>query len=119
LDFGLKHRQRLYRLQTKTNSRVPLFIRILNTTTMILCGYFLHYAITCPKSMLVVVFRMRNKGNRLFEISSICFDYFELNYPLMILNIPTYPIQIPKYPHTYPLYIPKYPNYSYYIRKCP
>jgi hypothetical protein len=29
---------------------------------MILCGYFLHYAITCPKSMLVVVFRIRNKG---------------------------------------------------------
>ena len=48
------------------NSRFPL-LRILNTTTMILCGYFLHYAITCPKSMLVVVFRIRNKGNRLLQ----------------------------------------------------
>ena len=48
------------------NSRFPL-LRILNTTTMILCGYFLHYALTCPKSMLVVVFRIRNKGNRLLK----------------------------------------------------
>ena len=64
--------QHLYRVYEKTckhynlhNSRFPL-LRILNTTTMILCGYFLHYAITRPKSMLVVIFRIRNKGNRLF-----------------------------------------------------
>jgi hypothetical protein len=45
-----------------TNSRFRL-LHILNTTTMILCGYFLHYAITHLKSMLVVVFRICNKGN--------------------------------------------------------
>ena len=45
------------------NSRFHL-LRILNTTTMILCGYFIDNSITRLKSMLVVVFRIRNKGNR-------------------------------------------------------
>ena len=39
-------------------------LSLLNTTTMILRGYFIDNSITCPESMLVVVFRIRNKGNR-------------------------------------------------------
>ena len=46
-------------------------LRILNTTTMILCGYFLHYAITRPKSVLVVVFRIRNNGEPAIIICSL------------------------------------------------
>ena len=47
-------------------SRFPL-LRILNTTTMILCGYFIDNSITRPKSMLVDVFRKRNKGDQPFH----------------------------------------------------
>ena len=50
----------------RSNSWFAL-LPILNTTTMILCGYFIDNSITRPKSMLVVVFRIRNKGNRLFS----------------------------------------------------
>ena len=48
------------------NSRFP-FLLLLNTTTMILCGKSFDNFITRPKSMLVVVFRIRNKGNRPFR----------------------------------------------------
>ena len=60
------------------NSWFPL-LPLLNTTTMILCGYFIDNSITRPKSMLVVVFRIRNKGNRPF----IPFTLFSVHYFVM------------------------------------
>ena len=44
---------------------------LLNATTKILCGYFIDNSITRPKSMLVVVFRIRNKGDRPLVLSLI------------------------------------------------
>ena len=48
------------------HGRFPL-LRILNTTTSMLFGRVMELSTKYPQRTMVVVFRIRNKGNRLFE----------------------------------------------------
>ena len=46
-------------------------LRILNTTTSMLFGRVMELSIKYPQSIMIVVFGIRNKGNRLFHIGKV------------------------------------------------
>ena len=61
---------------------VPLrtYLRILNTTTSMLFRRVMELSIKNPQSIMVVVFRIRNKGNRLLWMNCIqCYIKYLVN----------------------------------------